>query len=833
MAVGLIVRRFSNLFLFVMTLLSLGKGLLFNDDAQVLPNDPFFFVGETMSLTCDFTSDSWTNNSVLYFVKDKGGDHTPGCPVDEFAKEITKRSEGKFIQLVRPNVTFDDDGKYYCIKCDNKSNSYVVAWQVLKVDTVPKMIENFSCYYLNREMLVCNWSLGVSYKYNELLNVSLSFKYNTNWSTHDVPEKTSWFSKGFSDRPVQIKVEVKHRNKTAVFKREIDPSDLVKPTPVTNLKARPVNSTCTELSWNHPSGMPMNFTYMYEHKTQWQTGFSIKNYTGINAKESRYSTILCNLKPFSKYTVNLTVHPLNKKGFPSDLTSNTFTTTEDVPSSAPKICIGCYYESKCSWERLEDCYTLVWKELEEELKNGNVNYSISERNLSINKTTTNNWVEFSKSQLPANQSLQFCLQAYTQKGFSKNCSDLIIPSNILMPNNSVKFVVERKNEFTYYLHWTDDKLTSGNDFQSTSYTIIWCSNNCQLVEWQILSSNESSLEITVNSRFGRDVKIGISQSVVRNGNVVSRGISWARCIYEYYQGPKQPYWIFSEQKLIRRNTEECTAGYIKGFHIEFCPSTKGSTCSGQKKSVNVSNTVLEYSCRLLASDRIFVNVTAFTSAGYGESQLANIECQDPLISEEVNMWWIVICICLVIAPLILFACVVRVCYIRKKKVMKRFNTTSLSPEDDFMKSFKIKSSSASSNEGESSMKPLLKSLDNTRSSDDCSLDHSVASKGSSSADNTVLIGSNVHAGLENNESGISSQNAPSEIVVNSQENSNVTSNDNKRNIEVNSSREGMKNSSSGDMSRGNDDLQNRSGNNSHDSAATSASSCDSYCKMLK
>lgn len=156
-----------------------------------------------------------------------------------------------------------------------------------------------------------------------------------------------------------------------------------------------------------------------------------------------------------------------------------------------------------------------------------------------------------------------------------------------------------------------------------------------------------------------------------------------------------------------------------------------------------------------------------------------------------------------------------------------------------MKSLKTESSSTSSNESKSSQKPLLNSSDHTKSSDEYSLDHGVTSKGLSTADHTVLIVHNIHAGLENTESGISSQNAPSEIMATSQENSNVSSNGNEHDIEVNSvsslegSRPGMKNNSRGAMSNGNAGRENRTGDISLDSFAADTSSCDSYCKVIK
>lgn len=118
------------------------ESLAFLFPGEVTPNDPMVHVGDTLNLICNSTQ--YSSSQFIF-------QHTNRTLPSKYVT-ILSTTEA---ELSYPNLTFRDNGSYYC-KVNSVNSQVTVGFQVVEVGTLPLKPEHVDCVVYNwREEVEC------------------------------------------------------------------------------------------------------------------------------------------------------------------------------------------------------------------------------------------------------------------------------------------------------------------------------------------------------------------------------------------------------------------------------------------------------------------------------------------------------------------------------------------------------------------------------------------------------------------------------------------------------------------------------------------------------
>ncbi|KAK3594574.1 hypothetical protein CHS0354_006263 [Potamilus streckersoni] len=342
------------------------SGLCRENFGDIVPVDPYYFIGERLVLTCALWNIDNNKTVSLYFdtaVNNNG--KWSHVEVNQTGYEIIQLNSTA-IQLTSPILMVDDAQRH------NKSRLYrCMVREVIPID-YPHKPENFSCMVYNWESLTCTWNM-IPYFHEEDITVDCFWKSDLlsgdrTWSS-EFSEKTftSFTIDSFNMMPKYLfyfNITNKIRsivNTSAIF--DISPSKIVKPAPVDYMSFPSLNDTCVTVVWNHSK--------QYRKKV-----FTV-HYTSKCSTEQQITTqelkvTVCDLNPYTNYRFVVDSRPvdldskgysLDIVGFTSDPRDRSVSTKPAVPAANPRLLsftdVQCH-ENPCRkvlvyWEPLSPC----------------------------------------------------------------------------------------------------------------------------------------------------------------------------------------------------------------------------------------------------------------------------------------------------------------------------------------------------------------------------------------------------------------------------------------------------------------------------------------------
>ncbi|GFR83005.1 cytokine receptor, partial [Elysia marginata] len=685
----------------------------------VTPQDPFIFEGDPLRLYCNITNPSVRENSSSLFFE-KGVERRA-------SQELNTRA----IRLIVPVVSLGDEGSYTCLVRTMEGKVKDVGTQRVKVDRKPRQVVNVTCSVYNWEEMTCTWDMAIRYRHPDNVNVSLF------WVTTDVQQDCPWLSNNschwdrdhyMHGQRYSIRIAVTYSVKGHTLDQaskmiHVNTVDLVTPAPVHELRASATNSTCILLTWQIPRVMYREKSFVKQIRTPgkpWKD-INLAPSSQIKADHSSHSALVCDLERNSPYEFRVAVMPLYngwQKGSISDFKTISAYTEEDVPSAAPSICSGCFFDISNTEQDTMAArkVRIMWRHIPKASRHGTLtHYKISYWSLTshyankilsyvINQDKSGTSVDLN---LPSRrEDYRVSIVGATRVGESRNASLILIPAMKNKPEPPQRFLVKRNREEResgrLFLSWEAldtrhvRKRSSAQSLPRHAYPgratsglyIVWCAGSrntwkCQEEpKWVRLPPGQVTYELVTNKTQvdPYDFLIGISVEVKVGHEVMSSGIHWSTCVYTRNQKPKtSPQDVrFSqsttEDSLVvmwrKPGCREETA-YITEYLIKYCPSSTDNKCVGDRLTMNASGDATSTTLpRLATNTKYLVYVVAVSSAGLGPPSNDIWRMVQTKTPEEDLSGLILIVVAIMCALIVVTSCVcfIRCCYTKNQKM---------------------------------------------------------------------------------------------------------------------------------------------------------------------
>ncbi|KAK6188251.1 hypothetical protein SNE40_004472 [Patella caerulea] len=628
------------IFLFLM-IVSQTHGMLLDGNGVVKPDDPYVFFGHDLMLWCNLTNPRLReNSSSMYF---KLNDVT-------IPQRYIRIINTKSIKLLYP-ITVDKFGcsqeikrfNFVCLL--NKSHGQeVLDHQLVQVNYEPKPVTDFTCRVYDWENMTCTWNLSTPYCNYDDIDVSLvwSVEGAQNDCLHLTRTSCSWKPSTDMLHPdmmyymvVVVKnIKANKEAKSEIFK--IDSSKIVQPAPVENfiVSRNGTNSTCLTASWTHRL---KHRKREYKVEIEIQSDLIEEEQKMILFDDFKDNYTICGLLPHTLYKISVANKP-TVRGFWSDTVEMAVKTAEDIPWGAPILCPGCFAEKSC--EDINCGVQVYWKPVEKKLQNGIITgYKIEVLNQETGITSTSlvhGSLTSHHLQLPYGKTVEylFTITAKTSRGFSRDASSIIIPSELKAPckvEDLVVEVVKSTDVNQYQIRWSDD-----DNMHVLHYTLYYCKRSditldCrESISWQRLDPNkmEHILELKLDDVAHTWHQIGISKETKKDNIRRSSGIQWNECVYmkdsKPVSAPKNVRFTDLQPDralLVEWDKLDClhNAAYITGYLIHICQvANRNGGCTGDERNLTISNKLVKYQIEDLIPYALYeVTMQAVSNAGLG------------------------------------------------------------------------------------------------------------------------------------------------------------------------------------------------------------------------
>ncbi|KAL3869606.1 hypothetical protein ACJMK2_042273 [Sinanodonta woodiana] len=672
---------------------------------DIVPVDPFYFIGEYLNLTCTLWDVDNNKTVSLYFdmAVNNNGDWS-NVEINQTGYNISQFNNTA-IQLTSPVLTIDDAQRhnvtrsYSCkvreaVNDCTESNKNVVKNERVRIDYYPQNPENFSCQVYNWEKLTCRWDM-IPYFHKADINVecfmTISQKLEgsdakiewtqcpngsfTSFTTNDfTPDLDHWF----------------HFNITNTVRRKVTTSaaihisldHIVKPAPVDFISFPNISDTCVTVVWSHSK--------------QFQKNVFRVRYTSDCSSEQEKRTremkiTVCDLNPFTNYTFVVDSRPvkylsaeensLDTTGFTSDPINSSVITMPAVPAANPKLLSyvdeldteSRFREVLVYWEPLPPCdlhdspsgqwYEIITKERG------------SEKTL---KSVVNDSKAISQPLMLPDQGKPYDVMLRVITGSKKKREDfshLVIwprKQSPVAPSMIVEY--DEMNGGTNFYITLNQMETSQSQ---TSHVLYWChsqrGSRCEKAP-SLKEINGSSTEIFIkNYMMDVYIRFGVESQQPVLGEITRSGIQMGTCIYKKNLKPLIPPKNFHIAKGISEregelslqwdpydcNSREPESGYVLNYTLYYCQVTDESSCNyNTSNSISIQRDMHNYTMKkLIPGGRYKVWLTARTSAGEGPP---TVSVDTYIYVQEFPLWGkVTIGVVLLIVLLAIIICIAK------------------------------------------------------------------------------------------------------------------------------------------------------------------------------
>ncbi|RUS89263.1 hypothetical protein EGW08_003006, partial [Elysia chlorotica] len=384
------------------------------------------------------------------------------------------------IRLTIPDVTLKDEGSYSCHVTTMEGKVKIIGNQTVNVDVPPRPVTGVQCRVYNWEEMTCTWEQSVQFRHPEHVNVSVF------WVTTDVQQdcpsltltSCHWgrdhYRHGLS-YSIRIAVtysvggaELDHASRLV----RVNTAELVEPAPVRQFEASGQSSRCIRLTWQVPRVMHRAKSFQLQIRRPGGNWADIASplTSKVDETHSSHETLVCDLERNSRYDFRVAVMPRfygKPQGFRSEWQTATAFTDEDVPSAAPSICPGCFYEILDSHLEYPDTrrVRIMWKDIPEASRHGTLtHYTVSywsltsQFNHSVISRVESDTLTCADLDLPSRQEDYLVkIAGATKKGESPIASYILVPGVRNMPAPPHRFLVKRNPSSTsadrLFLSW--------------------------------------------------------------------------------------------------------------------------------------------------------------------------------------------------------------------------------------------------------------------------------------------------------------------------------------------------------------------------------------------
>ncbi|KAH3889345.1 hypothetical protein DPMN_013399, partial [Dreissena polymorpha] len=290
---------------------------------------------------------------------------------------------GREATYILSNISTEDNNlNIYCCQ-GNCEEGTILGVVLLHVYTQPIPLQDFHCEVYNyQDNMTCTWNLGQKYEPNPP-DIECNFRLpelSGSWTpclANKVPDNlvtvvfNSTRAGDFSLKPVEFNMTVASKcGKNVSGLYSVITKDTVRPAPAKDLASAVINSTCIEWSYRQDANYHRQKKYNLTVSSRWNDE---KVFTGLT-KEENNSLVVCDLHPFTEYTMTVQLHPENK-GYWSRPMSISNTTLQSVPSSGPEVIPGsCYWNPQDCIRGNHRDLTVYWQDIPENHKNGEITF---------------------------------------------------------------------------------------------------------------------------------------------------------------------------------------------------------------------------------------------------------------------------------------------------------------------------------------------------------------------------------------------------------------------------------------------------------------------------
>ncbi|XP_052238053.1 uncharacterized protein LOC127849355 isoform X3 [Dreissena polymorpha] len=513
-------------------------------------------------------------------------------------------------------------------------------WTIIKVlYTQPIPLQDFHCEVYNyQDNMTCTWNLGQKYEPNPP-DIECNFRLpelSGSWTpclANKVPDNlvtvvfNSTRAGDFSLKPVEFNMTVASKcGKNVSGLYSVITKDTVRPAPAKDLASAVINSTCIEWSYRQDANYHRQKKYNLTVSSRWNDE---KVFTGLT-KEENNSLVVCDLHPFTEYTMTVQLHPENK-GYWSRPMSISNTTLQSVPSSGPEVIPGsCYWNPQDCIRGNHRDLTVYWQDIPENHKNGEITFfTVSLTPLGGGDVIVESDIAYRVRQksflgqrVRCDSDYAVSVIAYTIIGPSPMNSYPIQIAKYGTDLPQPEFWAEIVNQTnvvngtqTVAIHLPQVSTGVKEKLKVQSFTVCYCRTsmgNCQSnVPVTCLYADGSEDTVNVTVTFPEDYLYGVSMTTPLGNS----GLMWQSCVYLQNAVPtKAPLDVMARTGaddntiMVLWSRLPCESGqpYIDSYTIQYCPVEKSDMpCSGSCKQLSVSGTDSSHTIEELIKDQTY------------------------------------------------------------------------------------------------------------------------------------------------------------------------------------------------------------------------------------
>ncbi|RUS84247.1 hypothetical protein EGW08_007999 [Elysia chlorotica] len=527
---------------------------------HAMTGDSYVYVGHTLEITCTLTGKwaTWSQHDISFY-------HSQPLNFESDAADLGCLDAQTYVyglnsaKLVVDNITLDYAGQYTCYvgktKCSTE-NLVGLAYDV-HIEYSPHNVTNLVCKVWDwTEGMTCTWEHPVNYVNWKDISITLNSAYKNSKAVVACPHLDStsceWRNtQEFSAAPqywLEISVTNLRTNDVAQKIEEIETMKLVQPSPVSDLKIKPLPERVgwLKLTWSHNKPL-RDIVFRVRHRARGEERFApLENVTrnGITTVstggESTLSLETGVYRPMTTHEFALDCYPIGDySGFWSESRTIEITTPQTAPLLGPQIREGSYESGPCRSNQRH--VTVLWSDVKEGAQNG----IITTVSIHSTKTGPHLWEgpidRYAARIVLGCEKYSLHLFAHNEAGSSQMPSEILIPPAeatevpvILQESFSVEMTREGNVTNEIQAVWQHSPAAEGSS--PGSFTIFWClrkwpSKQCKgPLSWQLVPSSSSFWPITANITDATDYLYGIS--VTDEDTQFSSEIFWTDCLYD-------------------------------------------------------------------------------------------------------------------------------------------------------------------------------------------------------------------------------------------------------------------------------------------------------------